>query len=615
MATNVSTFLELKNAIEDSTTSEIIIDNDIVFSSGGAKINTAKGNLTIDFNGHTITDNNTLSLTEGIYVPANSPEIVITAKNGTWNGRNYYGIIGVADGNSLVTIVLDGITFKGPQFAYNRSGITKIIDCDIVLDKNSSTTNPQELCEGNRIIIDGRVTVNSNSTANAVIWFLNSSSSLTVEENATFEVNALYTYFFYTDSSPTLTFKKNSTTFINTKNGLFYGSGSSSHIATSFTLEENGVFSATQNEANSVPLFKCLNDFFLAENSSFSLYSISQGSAPLIYFGGKATININSPKSVVLYNNGGSVFSFQTGSASSPNTLNIITEMMRLWDRATTPITSAGGFDDQPTSKYHKAYFGGDFVANFELSSSQVLSVSSSLQALDEGYPISIDIPLLSSQVIAMGSLPLIIDDINDLSTMLSGQSIAYANVRATFEGSTMNTTAEINGWFSIPLSKIMPVRTSVLIEANKDFLTKGYEIISEGSLAITKLPQLNFRAFLRKPESSPIYRAKNDWEIEVTDTRTIGEDWFLYAYIDDPLMSEIGVLPGALRFQNATALPLSSTPMMIYSGKWDENRKVTKISWEKTKGFLLYVDTNQTYTTGKYSTYLHWIITTERMN
>lgn len=616
MATaNVSTFLELKNALEDSTSTEIIVENDINFSSGGIKVNSTKGNITIDFGGYTITDNNTLVLTDGIYVPANSPEIVITAKNGRWNGRNYYGIIGVTDGNSQVTIVLDGISFTGPQLAYNKSGTIKIIDCDIVIDKNASTTSAQELCEGNRIIISGQVVVNSNSTTNSVIWFTNSNASLTVEEDSTFEVNALYTYFFYTDSSPILLFKKNSTTFINTKNGLFYGSGNTSHIASSFTLEENGTFSATQNESNSAPLFKCLNDFSLSENSSFSLYSIGQGKTPLMYFGGKATINIISPKSVVLYNNGGNVFSFQTGSTTSPNNLNITVEMLRLWDEATTPITNAGGFDDEPTSNYHKILFTDEFTANFELSSSQVLSVNSNLEEFDEGYPISTNIPLLSSQVISMGKLTLLLDGVTDISTEITGETMAYANVRARFDNLTLNDIAGSDGQFAIMLNQAVPIGTPLLIESNRDFLTKSYEIVIEGSLSITKLPQLDFWAFLSRPQMPTIYRVKTDWEIEITDTRTYGAEWFLYAYIEEPLTSSNNSLPGALRFQNAMSIPVSDTPMLIYSGKWQENQPITKISWEKTKGFLLNIDTNQVYSPGKYSTSLHWMITTYKLN
>ena len=50
MATiNVSTFSELKTAIEDTTSTDIIVTQDIVFSGGGARINTTKGDVTIDF--------------------------------------------------------------------------------------------------------------------------------------------------------------------------------------------------------------------------------------------------------------------------------------------------------------------------------------------------------------------------------------------------------------------------------------------------------------------------------------------------------------------------------------------------------------------------------------
>lgn len=616
MATiNVSNFSELKSAIEDSNSTEIIVTGDIVFSSGGAQINPTKGNISIDFGGYEVTDNNTDIITDTIYVPANSSAITITIKNATWNGKNKFGIVGVEDENNQVTVSYEGINFKGPLFSHNRSGITRIVDCEIIIDKNDSIVQAQELCKGNRIIFDGQVTINSNSSSESVIWFSNANSALTIEEDAQFEVNALYTYFAYTDTPPTFTFKKNSTSFINTQHGLFYGAGKDAHIASTFTLEEGATFASTQNEANSVPMFKCLTDFTLAMDSSFSLYSPNAGTAPLMYFGEKANITLSSPKRVVLYNNGGNVFSFQTGSESAPNTITLTTEMLRIWDNATLPVSSAGGLDDKASYNYHKAYYITEFNASFELSNTQVLSANSDLIALDEGYPISTMIPLLSSQVIALGKIDLYVDEISDLSTMISGETIPYANVRATFLGDSMTDNSANNGWFSFPLTRVIPVHTEILLEVNKDFLTKELKLISEGSLAITKLPQLDFYAFTRKPQSSTIYRVNTDWEIEVTDTREFGQEWYLYAYIDSPLMSQTGVLPGALRYQNATSIPLSSTPMLIYTGKWDRTNKVTKISWEKMKGFLLHVDVSQTYSAGRYTTTMQWMLTTDRLN
>lgn len=64
----VSSFEELKSAVEDANTTEIVVTNDIVLESDGAKVNLAKSNLVIDFGGHTITDSNTLTFANTIYI-------------------------------------------------------------------------------------------------------------------------------------------------------------------------------------------------------------------------------------------------------------------------------------------------------------------------------------------------------------------------------------------------------------------------------------------------------------------------------------------------------------------------------------------------------------------
>ena len=100
---NVSNFAELKTAIEDSTTTEILVNGDIVFS-GGAKVNIAKSSLVIDFNNFSVTDSNTLSVSDSIYVPSTKNTISVTVKNAVWSGRNYYGVVGVYDGNTNTKI-------------------------------------------------------------------------------------------------------------------------------------------------------------------------------------------------------------------------------------------------------------------------------------------------------------------------------------------------------------------------------------------------------------------------------------------------------------------------------------------------------------------------------
>lgn len=112
--------------------------------------------------------------------------------------------------NNNVTTVLDNIKYTGPQPVYNRNGITRIKDCTISIEKNGSVGDSQEFCEGNRIIIEGKVSVTSQTTATSVIWFPYAGSAFTVEEGAVFTLQAPSTYMWYTDTpaKPIMTFKK-----------------------------------------------------------------------------------------------------------------------------------------------------------------------------------------------------------------------------------------------------------------------------------------------------------------------------------------------------------------------------------------------------------------------
>lgn len=613
MATkNISTFSQLKSAIEDADTTEIIVESDITFESG-AQINPAKGSLIIDFNKHTVTDLDSSILTDTIYVQENSPQISITVKNASWSGHNLYGIIGVNEPNTEVSLIFENITFEGPHFAYNTGGSVEIKNCDIVIDKNASALSPQELCEANEVTILGSVVVNSNAQTNGVISLSGASPTLTIEENANLEVNALYTHFFNSDNPPKLLFKKASTTFINTKSGLF---PSESQFAKSITLQENATFSASRNSASNIALLRCMTDFSLADNSSFALYSPEISSSPLLEFTAQANMSITTPKRVVLYNNGSKAINFQAGDSSSPNTISITTQMLRFWDMAKTPITTAGGFDDAPSKEYYTAYYNQDLFTTITTSPTQILLADSNLIALDEGYPLDNTIPLLTAHVISMGQMTLNPDPITDISPQITGDTDAYANVIASFDGQSISAKAGSNGDFSIPLSSQIPPSTRITLSANKDFLTKGFAVVSEGSLSITRLPQLDFYGFPANPPSTTIYRVDTDWSVEVTDTRDVGNEWYLYAYINSTLTSGSNMLAGALVFKgNAIPTPLSSTPILVYTGLHDKTQPVTTIKWEKTRGFLLTVDTGQKHVPGVYSTYLHWEVLPYKLN
>ena len=606
----VSNFSELKSAVEGGKESEIVVTNDITFASGGIKVNLSNPNLVIDFGFYNVTDNNSSTFTDTIYISGGTTTISVTVKNAVWSGRNYYGVVGVYDGNVNATINLENITYVGPQFVYNKSGTTKISNCNVTLDKNGSNTNPQEFCEANRLVISGNVVVNSKASGDAVIWFTNANSALTVESNATFQVDAMSTYLMYTDTSPVLLFKSNSNTTINTLKGLFYASGSGSHIASSFTLEQDARFSSSRIESNTVPMFKCTGEFSVGKNATFQLYSTTINSSSLMYFGKTTTLNFDNPKNVVLYNNGGDIFKFQSGSASASNIINIDTQLLRLWNYAKIPSSDPGNFDDTPTTEYYKKDYLGNLTLKASLSSSAVVAVESNIVDEDSGYPVSTAIKLLSSKVLSMGSVPLEIGTLNDMSKSITGYTIANGNMKINFLSTAETLTAGSLGTFELPLESTLAISTPVTIGVNKDFLTRYSTFLVNGSVNIVGLETLDFPAIV-VPNSRSIFPRNNaDWQIDVYDSRITGGDWYLYATVTTPLTSDNNTIDDAIIFrQDSVDKTMGVDSVLVYTGTWQEG-KTTNIKWSEIEGILLKLEPEKMYSSGKYITQIDWEIT-----
>lgn len=59
-------------------------------------------------------------------------------------GRNYYGIIYVAEGTAFQNVVIEykNITYRGPQITYHPSGLSIYQDLDItIVDSTSCVAN------------------------------------------------------------------------------------------------------------------------------------------------------------------------------------------------------------------------------------------------------------------------------------------------------------------------------------------------------------------------------------------------------------------------------------------------------------------------------------------
>ena len=608
----VSSFSELKTAVEGAEATEIVVTEDITFLSGGIRVNTTRAALSIDFGGKTVTDYNDLSFGNALNIAATTSAVSVTVKNAVWLGRNYYGVVAVADGSTNTIINLENITYTGPQFVYNKSGITNISNCNVTLAQNGSSAAPQEFCEANRLSLAGNVTVNSGATGTAVLWFTVANSALTIKENALVKIDAPSTYFMYTDTSPVVTIERGADVQINTKNGLFYAAGTGSHIASSFMLGENAKFKSTQAASNGAPMFKCSTSFSVAKGAEFELYSPASGSSPLMYFGAIAAVSFNAPKRVVLYNNGGAVFKFASGSTAAPNTLSITAEMLRLWDTAKTPLTSAGGADDNPTVQYHKAGYTEDvsFVAKTTVSA--VSSLETNLVSGDTGAPVTAaDFKILTAKVVSFGALDLSVDPVMDISGEVSGRTQAGATVSAALNGKTETTTTQ-DGEFSLPIASVA-VGDKLTVTSTLNFLQKVAQIVAIGSVSITSISPLKFCGVVLPTKTQTIRRIEAGWAIEVTDTRTSGGDWYLYASEANPLTSDGNTLKNTLVFEaNGKAVPLSNTPILVYTGTWSTPPAKTKVVFADEAGLLLNFNDTTDYAKGKYTGTIGWQITLE---
>ena len=605
----VVSFAELKAAVEDAETTEISIGADIVFS-GGIRIPTSKKSLVIDGGGHTVTDKNSTSYADAIYVPAGGGAMTVTVQNAVWSGRNYYGVVCVYDdtANAGVTVILSGITYKGPQMNYNRYGTTIVKDCNVSIEKNGSSAAAQEFCEGNRLILQGKVAIESATTGTAVVWFPFANSAFTVSENADVTINALGTYMFYTDSAakPIFTFKEGSKTRISTKGGLFYASGTGAHIASSCTIEQGATFSATATANGGVPLFKCAGNLTVESGGSLILTLPTSGSSAAAYFSTASKITFNSPKNVLLYANGGKAFSFATGSASAPNIVSISASQVNDWLTAKTPFSSAGGFDDTPYSRFAKAD-GQNVTITQNLSSNAVLSTQSNLIEGDEGYPISAsNLDLTKVAVLALGNLELSVDRITDLSQTISGSTDDLAKIAYSDSEQTASGEADSNGNFALAISQKPIVSDVATIKSNKNFLTTTKQVTVYGSVSVTSLPDIPFNAFIAPKGQIEVVRTNPNWQLQLTDTRVNGGKWELYLSQKSPLQSQTEVIDGAVAFVDDESQVLTLTPISIASGSTDKPGTID-VTWQQDKGIILVFDDEKEYEKGDYSSALEW--------
>lgn len=549
------------------------------------------------------------SYTDALYVPAGSAEKTVTVKNATWSGRNYYGVICVYDdtANAKVTTVLSGVTYHGPQPAYNRYGTTVAENCTFNVEKNGASVAPQEFCEANRLVFKQKVVINAQTESNAIIWFPFAGAALTVEENADVTINALKTYLVYSDSAakPAFVFKQGSTTTINVKSGMFYSAGTGAHIASSISIESGAALSVVSSQSTSVPVVKCAGALTVAKGGSLKVVSAATSSAAALYFSVAAKATFTEPRNLLLYSGGEKVFSFATGTASAPNVITLNAAQINFWQTAKIPYASAGGLSDVPLTALKKA--NGTLVSVTEnTTSSAFISLTSNLIEGDTGYPLpSANFDLTKAAVLSAGDIDLSVDRVTDLSSYVTGLTESAAELLYSNGSETADGKAYENGAYEIAINR-PAVDATVSVRAAKGFLTTEKSVVAGGSVSVTDLPDVPFNAFA-VPYYPGIVNRRTDWALELTDTRPLGGKWTLYVTLESPLSSSTTTVDDAVVFtENERTTVITATPLMIKTGVTTGPGKI-RISWEEAEGVLLSVAKDAVYDKGVYRASLKW--------
>lgn len=142
----------------------------------------------------------------------------------------------------------------------------------------------------------------------------------------------------------------------------------------------------------------------------------------------------------------------------------------------------------------------------------------------------------------------------------------------------------------------------------------KTLRLIDFGNLELRNAPsKIEFERPLVKLQI--LGRKEKVINMSVVDSRAISTNWYLYAYIDEPLTTvNKHTLPDSLIFidNDSSIKTLGTTPVLIYSGAPnDGNTKTTDISWKEDTGILFKI-IEPLYNGEKYTTLINWILTSE---
>ena len=201
----VSTLAEFSAAVTAADVDTIIMEDDITITSN-ITIPTSKTMLTIDGQGKYTLEQSGI----GTLYSNSTASASYTFKNMTVFGRSYYGLVYCTGVAGAPNIVVENVSYTGPQIIYNRYGTATFQGTnDVTIQNNGTGSDPnQEVGEVHGVVVEGELDVILSSTASSFFWMFGVGSEkpyLTIKNGAraTFSTSNNMTArgFFWVDST------------------------------------------------------------------------------------------------------------------------------------------------------------------------------------------------------------------------------------------------------------------------------------------------------------------------------------------------------------------------------------------------------------------------------
>lgn len=605
----VFTYQELKTVLEGNNLYNYIYFGNNIKLTSGINISSTKKNLTIDgtYNNVTYTFEDVNSSTTSNTISINNTNAnKITVKNVNIIGHNYYGIIYVPDSNTYQNVIIEynNISYTGPQISFHPSGLTRFINCNIII-------NSQEIAECNRIEIGGTTTINHTSTSDSALWFRGSNPPyFKILENSIVNITITNRELFYGVNNLDFSVLSGATFILNSALGMAYGNYGTSNVL----LDKNSTTKITQTKKNSnYPTWYCNGIFNINENASFYMINnytnISSNNYNIYFRTTSAALNINNPKEIVLYNE-----KANTIYSNSTIPFNITLNRINIWNVA-NKLDTAGSIDNLPNYSWYKSSGLFNITGNITTTTTNVITNDFSQDALNK-LP-TLNNFMFQKPVISVGKIDLTLCPVSDESLNLCGYTVLDADVLISYLNNNDIVSANTDGYFSHNLTSPLALGTNIKYIANKKnsfiYETREIQVKYSGELVLNNAPdKIQFK--LSPISSLPILCPRlEDIKIIITDSRLESTNWKLYAKINHNLTSSNGyVLTDSLVYvnDNKTVDILSNTPLLIYQGVNNQGEtKITTISWEEDKGILLRIENEPIENNETYEAEITWIL------